>query len=164
MPGSFKKAVWLAEVSTIPQLVSMAIKLGTAGTYVPIMTGTDNWSILNRPLIITEKLPVLGDAGTLLLADFSQYLILLKEGGFRLETSKDYKFRQDQSVFRMIARLDGQPAINHSLTLKSGTVVYPFVLSTFFLDLHIDGNLLIMNILLFHLFQKLLLLVESLNT
>jgi len=127
MPGSFKNSVWLAEISTIPQLLQMHLKVGTAGVYFPVLTGAaGKFNMLYRPVIFTEHLPALGSAGCLLLADFSQYLIVLKEG-LRLETSRDFKFRQNQTVFRMVARLDGQTATNSSLTLKSGTIVYPFV-------------------------------------
>jgi HK97 family phage major capsid protein len=127
MPGSFKNSVWLAEISTIPQLLQLSLKVGTAGVYFPVLTGAEGkFNMLYRPVIFTEHLPALGSAGCLLLADFSQYLIVLKEG-LRLETSRDFKFRQNQTVFRMVARLDGQTATDSSLTLKSGTVVYPFV-------------------------------------
>ncbi len=127
MPGSFKNSVWLAEISTIPSLLQMHLKVGTAGVYFPVLTGAEGkFNMLYRPVIFTEHLPALGSAGCLLLADFSQYLIVLKEG-LRLETSRDFKFRQNQTVFRMIARLDGQTATDSSLTLKSGTVVYSFV-------------------------------------
>jgi len=127
MPGSFKNSVWLAEISTIPSLLQMHLKIGTGGVFFPVLTGlAGKFNMLYRPVIFTEHLPALGSAGCLLLADFSQYLIVLKEG-MRLETSRDFKFRQNQTVFRMVARLDGQTASNSSLTLKSGTVVYPFV-------------------------------------
>ena len=127
MPGSFKNSVWLAEISTIPQLLQMHLKVGTAGVYFPVMTSAaGKFNLLYRPVIFTEHLPALGSAGCLLLADFSQYLIVLKEG-MRLETSRDFKFQQNQTVFRMVTRLDGQTATDSSLTLKSGTVVYPFV-------------------------------------
>ncbi|MBA7516555.1 hypothetical protein ES705_08603 [subsurface metagenome] len=127
MPGSFKNSVWLAEISTIPSILKLSLKVGTAGVYFPVLTGSaGKFNMLYRPVIFTEHLPALGSAGCLLLADFSQYLIVLKEG-LRLETSRDFKFRQNQTVFRMIARLDGQTATDSSLTLKSGTVVYPFV-------------------------------------
>lgn len=127
MPGSFKNSVWLAEISTIPELLKLSLKVGTAGVYFPVLTGADGkFNMLYRPVIFTEHLPVLGSAGCLLLADFSQYLILIKEG-MRLETSRDFKFQQNQTVFRMVTRIDGQPANNSSLTLKSGTIVYSFV-------------------------------------
>ena len=127
MPGSFKNSVWLAEISTIPELLKLSLKVGTAGVYFPVLTGAEGkFNMLYRPVIFTEHLPALGSAGCLLLADFSQYLIVLKEG-LRLETSRDFKFRQNQTVFRMVARLDGQTASNSSLTLKSGTIVFPFV-------------------------------------
>lgn len=127
MPGSFKNSVWLAEISTIPELLKLSLKVGTAGVYFPVLTGAaGKFNMLYRPVIFTEHLPALGSAGCLLLADFSQYLIVLKEG-LRLETSRDFKFRQNQTVFRMVARLDGQTATDSSLTLKSGTIVYSFV-------------------------------------
>lgn len=127
MPGSFKNSVWLAEISTIPSLLQMHLKIGTGGVFFPVLTGSaGKFNMLYRPVIFTEHLPAIGSAGCLLLADFSQYLIVLKEG-MRLETSRDFKFQQNQTVFRMVTRLDGQTASDSSLTLKSGTVVYPFV-------------------------------------
>ncbi len=127
MPGSFKNSVWLAEISTIPSLLQMHLKIGVGGVYFPVLTGAaGKFNMLFRPVIFTEHLPAIGSSGCLLLADFSQYLIVLKEG-LRLETSRDFKFRQNQTVFRMVARLDGCTASDSSLTLKSGTIVFPFV-------------------------------------
>jgi HK97 family phage major capsid protein len=71
------------------------------------------FSILTRPVIFTEKTETLGNKGDLMLCDFSQYVVGLREG-MRFDTS--------------IQRHDGQPLWDSALTLEDGsTTVSPFV-------------------------------------
>ena len=53
---------------------------GTSSTHVPVLQegGPTGFRMLTRPVIFTEKLPVLGDKGDIAFVDFSQYLIGLR--------------------------------------------------------------------------------------
>ena len=74
------------------------------------------------PVELTSKLPVLGDAGDILLADLSQYGI-----GFgreiSIEKSEHYKFNKDQIVWRVIWRGDGQGLWASVFTPRNGSTL-----------------------------------------
>ncbi len=126
--ASFGRAVWVAHPSTIPMLATLTVDVGTGGSHIPVMRESDGkFQILTRPVIFTEKLPALGTKGDILLADFSQYVIGLKEE-IRIDLSGHFYFDTDHTACRMIFRHDGQPLWHEPLTLKDGsTTVSPFV-------------------------------------
>jgi HK97 family phage major capsid protein len=82
--------------------------------------------MLTRPVIFTEKLPALGSAGQLLLADFSQYTIGLRRE-ITLEKSLAPGFQTDAATYRALCRMDGQPTWNRAFLPKNGTALGPFV-------------------------------------
>lgn len=134
-PAGRKNAVWVASTTTLPQLMTLAIKfLNMAGTdYVggsslPIFTKGpgQTWELFGIPLILSEKMQTLGTQGDLLLADFSQYFIGMRKE-LTLERSWQAGFQNDSTWFRMIARLDGAGSWKTALTPEYGTAVSPFV-------------------------------------
>jgi len=127
-PGSFKNAVWVASISTLPQLMKLSIEVGLGGDHVKVLQEQNGkFTLLGKEVLFTEKVPALGSAGCLGLYDFSAYGILLKEG-IKLESSIHEGFRDDQTSWRMVLNTDGQPTVSDTLTLLDGsTVVSPFV-------------------------------------
>lgn len=127
-PSSFSKAVWVCHISTIPQLLQLSIAVGTGGSFIPVMSETSGkFTILSRPVIFTEKTEPLGTKGDIMLCDFSQYVIGLREE-MRVDTSQHVYFTTDHSALRIIERHDGQSIWNEALTLEDGsTEVSPFV-------------------------------------
>jgi len=127
-PGSFKNAVWVASISTLPQLMKLSIEVGLGGDHVRVLQEDNGkFSLLGKEVLFTEKVPALGSAGCLGLYDFSAYGILLKEG-IQLESSIHEGFRDDQTSWRMVLNTDGQPTISDPLTCLDGsTIVSPFV-------------------------------------
>ena len=84
-------------------------------------------TLLGMPVIFTEKLPTLGTTGDVLLCDFSQYLVGVSQE-VRLDVSKDYKFQNDQTAFRVVARVDGQQWLSAPIVAMDGALqVSPFV-------------------------------------
>jgi len=134
-PGSFTKAVWVAHVTCLPKLLSLTIPVRddagdiVGGSHVPALKETGGeYSLLTRPLFITEKMQPLGEKGDLLLADFSQYLIGVRRP-MRFEVSIHELFSSDEVSGRLITRLTGLPLWDEPLTLLDGsTTVSPFVL------------------------------------
>lgn len=126
--GSFNNSVWVCHQSTIPQLLSLSIAVGTGGSYIPVLTrGAAGFEILTRPVLFTEKTAVLGDKGDIMLCDFSQYVVGLT-GEMRFDTSIHVQFTTDELLSRIIERHDGQPLWDSALTLADGTTtVSPFV-------------------------------------
>ena len=130
LPASHANAIWLANPDTFPELATMAISVGTGGSaiWLNVGAGSAPLSILGRPLIFTEKLPTLGDAGDILLVDLSHYFIGDKSE-MRFEASPHALFTTDMTVYRCIQRCDGRPGILSALTPHSGSTntLSPFV-------------------------------------
>ena len=126
--GSFANSVWVAHQTTIPQLLTLSVAIGTGGDHIPVMTkGKNGFEILTRPVIFTEKTEPLGDKGDIMLCDFGQYVCGVREE-LRLEYSPHVYFTTDQIAARLVARHDGMPLWDRALTLEDGsTTVSPFV-------------------------------------
>jgi HK97 family phage major capsid protein len=127
-PACFKNSVWICHQSAIPQLLELSIAVGTGGSHIPVMTEMNGgFSILTRPVIFTEKVEALGSQGDILLADFSQYVVGLREE-MRIDLSQHVYFTTDEGAARLIERHDGQPLWDEALTMEDGsTEVSPFV-------------------------------------
>jgi len=131
-PRCFKKAVWVANLNTFPQLASMSVAVGTGGApaYLPAngLSGLPYNTLLGKEIVWTEQASTLGTSGDLILADFSQYLIGQKAGaGIKFAKSIHLKFDYDQTAFRFVMRLDGQPWWPSVFTQKRGDTLGPFV-------------------------------------
>ncbi len=129
-PAGQTRSVWVASQSTIPQLLTLSQAIGTGGThYWPALreAKTGGMTLLTRPIIWTEKLPLLGELGDILLCDFSQYVIGMRQQ-VRVESSNAPHFSTDIKDWRAVLRADGQASWDQALTLKDGTTqVSPFV-------------------------------------
>ncbi len=77
LPSSQTRAVWLANQNTFKELMTLAIPVGTGGAPVALVDirNAPLMTMLGRPLIISEKVPTLGDQGDLCFVDLSYYLI-----------------------------------------------------------------------------------------
>jgi len=127
--------VWFANHDTFAQLASMVLQVGTGG--VPVwmpaggISGKPYDTLMGKPLIFSEHCGALGDAGDVILADFSQYLVGQKNGagaGMQFASSIHLKFDYDQTAFRFTFRIDGQPWWASALTPRYSTVtVSPFI-------------------------------------
>lgn len=122
-PASFNNAIWIANSSTITQLLSLTMTIGTGGVHVPVLKEeSGKFTLLGKQVIFTEKCPPLGAKGDLILADLSQYAI-----GMRKEISLDRSnvpgWLQDLSDFRIIARVDGKGMWEKPITPKNGNTM-----------------------------------------
>jgi HK97 family phage major capsid protein len=107
-PASINRAVWVANATAIPQLLTLTIAVGTGGSVVPVLTESNGqFRMLTRPVLFTEKLPAVGTVGDILLADFSQYKIGLRQG-MSVDRSSHAGFTSNTTYVRGILRGDGQ--------------------------------------------------------
>lgn len=127
-PSCYRNAVWVSSITCIPQLMTLYLAIGTGGTAVPTLREeSGKFFLLGKPIIFTEKLPTVGNKFDMLLADFSQYAIGIRSE-LRIEKSINPGWTTDESSWRCILRIDGQPLWDRPLTLKDGsTTVSPFV-------------------------------------
>jgi HK97 family phage major capsid protein len=132
LPQSRANAIWLINQEVEPQLHSMVLSAGTAGVpvYMPAggLSGQPYGSLYARPVIAIEQASALGDVGDIVLADMSHYLLATK-GGVKMDSSMHLKFLEDETAFRVILRVDGQPDMASALTPYKGTATR--TLSTF---------------------------------
>ena len=131
IPSSQQRAAWLAPPNMLPQLMLMSMAIGTAGVpvYLPPggASGAPYGTIFGRPVLINEFSPTLGDADDLVLADFSQYQ-LINKNGLKAAVSAHIKFAEDEMAFRFTYRVDGQPLWKSELTqFKNADTLGPFV-------------------------------------
>lgn len=128
LPGTLNGAVWLASETCMPELMTLAMVVGTGGIAVPMLQRTgDGWSLNGIPLYFTEKLPTLGNAGDLVLASRRHYMVGMRRE-ISLKRSEGIAFMRDSEVYRAVVRVDGQPAFSKPITLANGNTVSPFVM------------------------------------
>jgi len=126
-----RNAVWLINQDIEPQLFTMSIAVGTGGVpvYMPAggASGAPYASLFNRPVIPIEQAATLGTKGDIILADLTQYL-LADKGAIQSAMSIHVRFVYDESVFRFVYRVDGQPSWAAPLTpFKGSNTLSPFV-------------------------------------
>jgi len=132
LPASLNSAVWIANIDTFPQLATMSLAVGTGGSAIWLNNGVVGppMSILGRPVIFTEKVPTLGGAGVgkdISFIDFGYYLIGDRQE-MRAESSMHAQFTTDQTVFRIIERVDGRGWLQSAITPQNSTnTLSPFV-------------------------------------
>ena len=124
---SLVTAVWFINQDAEPQLPLMTI--GDQAAYVPPGGLRDSpfGSLLGRPVIPVEYAATVGDRGDICLFDLDQFL-LIDKGEVQQAWSIHVRFLNDEQVFRITYRVDGQPAWNQPLTPFQGTNTQsPFV-------------------------------------
>lgn len=126
--GSHANAAWFVNQMALEQLPLMTV--GQQPVYLPptgLVGSSPFGTLLGKPVFVVEHASVLGTAGDIVLADFSQYVIGEKAMN-QIARSMHVKFLEGEEVFRLIYRVDGLPLWNSVLTLKDGTTtVSPFV-------------------------------------
>lgn len=129
---SRRNAVWYINQDIEPQLHTMSLPIGTAGVpvYLPAggASGQPFGTLFGRPVVPIEQCSTLGTVGDIVLADMSQYAAIRK-GGVQSASSIHVQFLYDETIFRFIYRVDGQPMWHSYLTPKSGSTNYlsPFL-------------------------------------
>ena len=131
---SRRTAAFLMNQECEPQLNGMTQTIGTGGVpvYLPAngISGLPYSTIYGRPVIPIEQAAGLGDTGDFMCVDLGQYLII-KKGEIARASSIHVEFLTDQTVFRFVMRIDGQPMWNSALTPANTTqssTYSPFVI------------------------------------
>lgn len=117
-------AVWLINQDVEPQLHLMTV--GTGGSqlaaYLPPggLSAKPYATLLGRPVLPVEWCATLGTAGDIILADLRHYVTIGK-GLVESALSLHLRFDYDESTFRFIFRVDGQPWWASALTPYKGS-------------------------------------------
>ena len=133
-PGNF---VWVGSQTTLPQLASLVtpgnfpVWLGLApGGTVASASGPLPSTLLGVPLVFSDRLPVLGTRGDLMLINPSFYLIKDGSGPF-VASSEHIYFLSNRTVFKIVWNVDAKPWLDQALQLEgagAGVTVSPFVI------------------------------------
>jgi HK97 family phage major capsid protein len=132
------RAIWVVTQSALSQLLQLNDGTGRA-MWLP-NDGVQNLversgyalgSLMGFPVFATEKLPALGTKGDLMLIDPQLYVIGDREE-IIIDLSREATlavFQKNQSVIRIVRRVDGQPVLSQFVTLQDGvTNVSPIVI------------------------------------
>ena len=116
-------AVWMINDDAFPQIATMSMPIGTGG--VPVFmpangaAGRPLDSLMGIPIIWNKHCSTVGDAGDVVLVDWSQYYLGMKAGANadgRYEVSSHLKFLEDQQTFKLVFRCDGQSSWKSPIT------------------------------------------------
>lgn len=125
--NSQDNAVWLINQNVWPELFNLYLAVGTGGSAVFLPPGGLSQSqystLMGRPIIPIEQCQTLGTSGDIILADFNGY-ILADKGAMASDMSIHVRFIYDESVFRFVYRVDGQPILASAVTPYKGGSSY----------------------------------------
>jgi len=124
-------AVWFINQDVEPQLFQLSLAVGTGGApaYLPAngLSEAPYATLMGKPVIPIEQCDTIGDAGDIILADFSQYL-LIDKGGITGDSSIHVRFVNDETTFKWTMRCDAQSTWAQPLTpYQSSNTLAPFV-------------------------------------
>jgi len=119
-------AVWLVNQEVEPQLHQMNVGDGSSFgqlVYMPPggLSQAPYGTLFGRPVIPVEQCAALGTEGDIILGDFNNGYILAEKGGIKSDMSIHVRFIYDESVFRFVMRVDGQPVRATTLTPYKGS-------------------------------------------
>lgn len=129
LPSSRPNAVWLIGTGVEPALYQMSLAVGVGGGPVFLPAGGASaapyMTLFGRPIIPCEQCSALNTTGDIVLADFANgYILAEKSGGVQADVSIHVRFVYDESVFRFVMRVDGQPALASAVTPYQGGASY----------------------------------------
>ena len=126
-------AIWAVnqEVEAQMDLLSLSVGVGGQSVYLPAggLSASPYGTLKGRPVIPTEYNSALGTVGDIVLLDPSQYAVS-DRGGVRSASSIHVQFVTDETAFRFIYEIDGEPMWSAPLTpyqATAGVTLSPFV-------------------------------------
>jgi HK97 family phage major capsid protein len=127
LPGGTDQSIcWVIHPTVLNKLIQM-----TGGDNVIFIgndvTGRPRMKILNYDVAVSEKLPAINTLGDALLCDFQHYLIGDRQQ-VEIAFSEHVAFLTNQTVWRFVSRVAGQPWLRDKVTLSDATsTLSPFV-------------------------------------
>ena len=125
-------SVWVINQDVEPALHGMVQTVGVGGVpvYMPAggLSASPFATLYGRPVLPIEQASTLGTVGDIALVDVSQYMIIDKDG-MQTAQSIHVAFTTDQTAFRFVYRVNGQPKWNTVLTPANSTqTLSPYVM------------------------------------
>lgn len=123
LKGAGANLVWLLNPDGFNQIATL--NLNNNPIWMPAnegFKGAPDGLLLGRPVVLTDTCATLGTVGDIILANMSGYRAITKAGGAEFATSMHLWFDQDLMAFRLIFRMDGQPALAAPVTPPNSSV------------------------------------------
>lgn len=120
-------AVWIINQNLMPDVMTMKDE---ANQYIFIAGDATKGTpptLLGIPIKWTFKNSAKGSEGDVALINFSYYLTKAGSGPF-VAISEHVNFKSNQTVFKIVANIDGQPWVKDPLAMEDGTTVSPYVI------------------------------------
>jgi HK97 family phage major capsid protein len=118
VPQRVEDVVWAMHPSVLAKLVATPNGANVLHCIADPRTGRAVYLLAGYEVRVTEKLPGLGTAGDVLLVDRSKYLI--GDRGMEVAFSPQPLFTSNQSIWRVVSRVAGQPWLRDKVTLADG--------------------------------------------
>jgi len=132
LPPSIPYAVWVISPTVIAELIELGSGNAADASGKILIWQNDakvgpTWTLLGRPVIISEKLQALGTAGDIIFADFRYYLIGDRQS-ITIDASTHVAFTSDETAWRFVIRVAGQCWPQTTITSRRGAHTFsPFV-------------------------------------
>lgn len=113
---------WVIHPDAMNQIMLLA--LNNNPIWTPPSEGfkaAPNGFLLGRPIVESDACATLGTVGDIILGNFAGYRAITKAGGAEFATSMHLWFDQALMAFRLIFRMDGQPALAAAVSPKNGS-------------------------------------------
>ena len=123
------RGVWMIHQSAMSDIMQISGPAGNA-SYLFIQNARDGapGSLFGMPVFWNEKLPRVGSAGDILLANWPYYLVGDRKRT-TIESTNVERFQYDETSWRCVHRVAGQPWLSAPLYLYDGTsTISPFVI------------------------------------
>jgi HK97 family phage major capsid protein len=101
-------SVWMISRRVLAQLFAMQTSNNTMVTWIPNLRDNPTMTLLGLPVIVTDLLPTLGTEGDVALVNGDFYAMGLRQA-LTVESSIHYKFVNDITTYRFVARAGGIP-------------------------------------------------------
>ena len=122
-----QSAVWLFNMTSVPELLEQSIAVGLGGDFVPLMNEKDGqFTIFGRPVYFHPSMPALGDEDDCAFVDFNFYgLGLRKEVWIDQSDAPRWDYRERS--YRILMRFDGMCTLNAAVQPEHGETLSPIV-------------------------------------
>jgi len=132
LPSCIPTSIWMANPSTIPQLLQLQVGTGASNTWRPVLNESNGaFSILGRPLFLTSACAALGTVGDLIFVCPDLYVIGIRKE-IEIARSEHVAFKSDITYMRARIRLSAQGLMDKIFTPLDGgdTLSWAVVIAT----------------------------------
>ena len=121
LPDSWNRAVWIIN----PDVINEWLSSDGVEANVRNVIDVNEHMLLGFPYIVSEKAETLGTQGDVILADFGAGHYVIADREIRVEASRHYDsgsygFTTDETFWRVVLRVDGQPLMTAAITPYRG--------------------------------------------